>query len=365
MRGLLLVFLWLLAPPALGLEVRVLLASAPELAVVLPGPHAVWGPNGPLFARGAAATYRLRFRGGRVWLEGRAVGDRVSLVPRGDGGFVLGDRSYPGFLRVFAGKDGLLAVNVVDLEAYLEGVLPGEMPASFPLEALKAQAVIARTYALERLGSHATYDLCASAACQVYLGRGRAGPAQRAAIRATRGRILAFGGRPVRAVYHADSGGETASSYEVWGKVFPYLVPQPDPYTRARPWRYTPDPDRVRRALSKLGIDLGPFLGFEVLGRTESGRIGRLRVRGQRGAVVLEVPQVTGFLRALGLPSTLARVEGGRTFVGRGAGHGVGLSQWGARGLAARGFDYRAILGHYYPGTVLAPYVLKASRPAP
>ncbi len=365
MRAALIGLLLLLLGTGRALEVRVLLATAPVLEVALPGPHAVWGPAGPLFSRSNGATYRLRLEGGRVWLEGRALGDRASFVPQGGGGFVLDGRSYPGFLRVFAAEGGLLAVNVVDLEAYLEGVLPGEMPASFPLEALKAQAVIARTYALERLGSHPTYDLCASASCQVYLGRGRAGPAQRAAIRATRGRILAYRGRPVRAVYHADSGGETASSYEVWGKVFPYLVPRPDPYTRARGWRYAPPADRIARALAGLGLDLGTVRGFRVLGRTESGRIGRLEVRGSRGAAVLAVPQVTRFLRALGLPSTLARLEGPRVFVGQGSGHGVGLSQWGARGLARHGFDYRAILGHYYPGTVLAPYVVKASRPAP
>ncbi len=362
MRGAVLTLLLLLAFSGRALEVRVLLAVAPEATVALEGPHAVWGPAGVLFARGGAASYRLRLARGQVWLEGRPLGARASFVPQGAGGFRLGNRRYAGFLRVFAGENGLLLVNVVGLEAYLEGVLPGEMPASFPLEALKAQAVIARTYVLERLGSHPRYDLCASAACQVYLGRGRADPAQRAAIRATRGRVLAYRGRPVRAVYHADSGGKTASSYEVWGKVFPYLVPEPDPYTRARLWRYTPDEAAIRRALSAFGLGLGQVARFQVLGRTESGRIGRLRVEGSRGRAVLAVPQVTRFLRALGLPSTLARVEDGRTFVGQGSGHGVGLSQWGAKGLAEHGFDYRAILGHYYPGTVLAPFVLKASR---
>ena len=359
MRGLV-ALLWLFSL-ASALELRVLLFRAPEGEVRLLGGHAVWGPAGVLLSRGEGASYRVRYLRGQLWLEGKPVGDRLSFVPR-SGDLEVAGRRYPGFLRVLARDGGALWINVVELETYLEGVLPGEMPASFPLEALKAQAVIARTYALSRLGSDPDYDLCATSRCQVYLGRVEANPRYRAAIRATRGRLLAYRGRPVKAVYHADSGGRTASSREVWGKAYPYLRTQPDPYTRARLWRLTPDAEAVRRALSRLGIELGQVAGFEVLGRTESGRIGALRVRGSGGTAVLRTPQVTAFLRALGLPSTLARLEDGWTFVGQGSGHGVGLSQWGAKGLAERGYGWRAILGHYYPGTVLAPYVVEARR---
>ncbi len=359
MRGLI-VLLWLFSL-AFALELRVLLFEAPEGEVQLFGSHAVWGPAGVLFSREGPAKYRVRYVRGQLWLEGKPVGDRLSFVPRG-GDFAVRDRRYAGFLRVRAREGKALWVNVVELETYLEGVLPGEMPAFFPMEALKAQAVIARTYALARLGSRPDYDLCASSRCQVYLGKTATNPRYRAAIRATVGRLLAYAGRPVKAVYHADSGGRTASSDEVWGKTYPYLKTQPDPYTRARLWRVTPEADAVQSALRRFGLDLGQVAAFEVLGRTESGRIGALRVRGSKGEAVLRVPQVTGFLRALGLPSTLARLEDGWTFVGRGSGHGVGLSQWGARGLAERGYAWRAILGYYYPGTVLAPYVVEARR---
>jgi len=347
---------------AYALEVRVLLAEAPEGEVALLGAHTVWGPGGVVARADASARYAVRLQDGMIWLSGRALGTRVSLVPK-SGGFVLGERTYPGFLRLVVRGDRILWINVVEIETYLEGVLPGEMPAWFPLEAQKAQAVIARTYAIEHLGSDPDYDLCATARCQVYLGRTEASPAYRPAIQASRGYLLAYRGRPVKAVYHADSGGVTASSREVWGEALPYLVSRPDPYTRARGWREAPSDAQIAGVLAEFGVSLGSGVRFRVLRRTESDRIGRLRVEGSQGMVEFDLPQVTRFLRALGLPSTMAWVEeDGRTFTGRGLGHGVGLSQWGARGLAQKGYNYREILGYYYPGTVLAPYQVKSAR---
>jgi stage II sporulation protein D len=85
-------------------------------------------------------------------------------------------------------------------------------------------------------------------------------------------------------------------------------------------------------------------------------------VESPRASYRLVGPEATRFLRAIGLPSTLTWVEGGRVFVGRGSGHGVGLSQWGAKGFAEHGYDWREILGHYFPGTVIAPFVVRAQR---
>ena len=359
MRAALLLAL-LLAGKALALEVRVLVASGPELEVALDGPHTLWTPGGPLAKSEGPARYRVRLADGWVVVSGKRVGGKVSFVPR-SGGFRLGTRRYPGFLRVIARDGRLLAVNVVEIEDYLAGVLPGEMPAWFPLEALKAQAVIARTYALGKLGSDPDYDLTADSQHQVYLGTATH-PAYRRAVRASRERVLAYRGALARAVYHADYGGTTASSLEVWGRSFPYLVSRPDPYTRARSWTFSPGAAAVARALSAAGFELGRVRGMEVVWRTGSGRVGGLRISGDRGQILLEVPQVTSFLRGLGLPSTLAELTGPLSFRGRGEGHGVGLSQWGAKGMAERGFNFREILGHYYPGTALAPYVVEAPR---
>ena len=344
---------------ACALELKVLLQKEDAGVVELLGPHEVWRDGNLEFARSAPARYRVRRLGEEVWLEGRR-GRRFSLVPK-EGGFRLGERAYPGFLRLVAGEE-LLWVNVVEIEDYLEGVLPGEMPAWFPLEAQKAQVVLARTYALGRLGSHPEYDLCASARCHVYLGRVPEGRAYRAAIQATEGRILVYGGRPARAVYHADSGGMTASSLEVWGEAHPYLVVRPDPYTKREAWQKRLSPAAVREALAAAGFGVGTPRELRVLGRTASQRVAALMVVGSEGRAVLRGLDAGAFLRRLGLPSTMVWTPGGLRVLGRGRGHGVGLSQWGAKGLAERGFGYRAILGHYYPGTLLAPYRVQKRR---
>lgn len=339
-------------------EVRVLLAKTPAFEVVLEGPHVVFGPFGPLFYRKEGARYRLERTPKGLLVNGQFQPTPLSFVPK-KGAFVLGGQRYAGFLRVLKREGGLWLVNVVDLEAYVAGVLPGEMPASFPLEALKAQAVLARTYALEHLASHPDYDLCADASCQVYRGLVPLDPRYQRAIRATRGLLLAYRGSPAKALYHADSGGQTAAALEVWGRDFPYLKSRADPYTRKKPWRVAPDPRRVAAALKSA--DPGPFR-FAVEATSPSGRIAGLRVESPQATYRLAGPEATRFLRAIGLPSTLAWVEGGRVFAGRGSGHGVGLSQWGAKGLAERGYNWREILGHYFPGTVIAPFVVEAKR---
>lgn len=129
------------------------------------------------------------------------------------------------------------------------------MPASFPEEALKAQAVLARTFAVRRLNPLAPYDLCATEACQVYLGLSAETPRHERAVRATEGRVLSYAGQVASALYHADSGGMTAGSEEVFRKALPYLRPRPDPYAKGPKsvWQQAVRPEEAARALRALG----------------------------------------------------------------------------------------------------------------
>jgi stage II sporulation protein D len=274
--------------------------------------------------------------------------------------FALEGRAYRGGVRLVPQGERLLVVNLVPLEDYLLGVLPGEMPEGFPMEALKAQAVVARTFAVHRLNPRAPYDLCASELCQVYLGLSAEKPRYKEAVAATRSQVLSYGGQAISALYHADSGGMTAGSEEVFQRALPYLRPRPDPYARKSPWRRQVSPAQAERALLALGLAPKGRDLPQVLERSPSGRVWRVRLLG----VEVRGPEAQRLLRLMGLPSALADFQGFEA-VGQGAGHGVGLSQWGAKGMAEAGFGYREILGHYFPGTSLSDLLIgQASPPA-
>lgn len=348
--ALLLCCSWVLsqATPSDNLWVRVLLEEGKEARLEI-GDYQLKTPNGTSNQRGG--TVLLQWQQGQVVLNGTGVGPWAELVGNG---FSLGNRSYRGNILAIAEAGRLLLINRVWLEDYLKGVVPGEVPRTFPSEVLKAQAILARTYAIYRLNPRGNYDLCDDERCQVYLGFRSETPEHTAAIEATRGFIVSYNNRPISAVYHSDSGGMTAASEEVWGGALPYLIPRLDPYAQGprSTWLQTLDPGKVAQA---VGEAIGQVQSLQVLAYSPSGRPTRLRVVGSTRSVEYSGPAAGRLLRLLGLPSTRVVIEGLQV-TGRGAGHGVGLSQWGARGFALQGWDYRQILGHYYPGTFLANF---------
>ncbi|WP_243027448.1 SpoIID/LytB domain-containing protein [Thermus albus] len=326
-------------------------SAGPTLRVLLQ--EIAEGREVSLFLPEVQGVVRVRSMPQGVWVEGRVQPLWEFPGPY----FRLEGRSYRGGVRLLAQGGRLLVVNLVPLEDYLLGVLPAEMPESFPLEALKAQAVVARTFAVNRLNPQAPYDLCASQLCQVYQGLEVETLRHKEAVRATWGKVLSYEGRAISALYHADSGGMTAGSEEVFQRALPYLRPRPDPYAqgpRSR-WRLSVSPERAAALLKYMGY--GPKGGVAeapvVLERSASGRVWRLRLLG----VEVQGPEAQRLVRNLGLPSALVEFQGWEA-LGRGAGHGVGLSQWGAKGMAEAGYGYREILGHYFPGTFLSDLLL-------
>ncbi len=266
----------------------------------------------------------------------------------------------PVTLRVLHGG----TVAEMELEEYLVGVLRAEMPASFPLEALKAQTVAARTYTLYKLrsGSHgAGADICTDPACCQAWRDAEAGDAceekRKIAVAETAGEVVLYGGEPILAVFHAASAGRTRAAGDVWSGDLPYLQavdsPEaaeqiPDYYSRAD-FTAAEFRERVLEALPEANLSGEPenWLQDPVTdsaGSVETVEVGGVRVKG-------------GTLRsALGLRSacfTWETTGEGITFYVTGYGHGVGLSQYGAEAMAAAGADYREILLHYYVGTTI------------
>ncbi len=286
----------------------------------------------------------------------------VRLAPTEGGRLFIGIRPYRGLLELRRTASGRLTViNEIDLEEYLYGVLKMEVDPGWPADALRAQAVAARTLALYSLNRFASegYDVRATTDTQVYGGVTAEDPRTTTAVDETRGEVMTYQGRPIFAAYHSDSGGYTESSEFVWGGRYPYLKGVPDPYSTGAPnheWIVRMDlrafEDRLRRA----GRMVSDVSGIDVTEVTPSGRVGTVRITGAHGALMLKGNDLRAILGADLLRSTLFIVRLGPDeqpiveFLGRGSGHGVGLSQWGARGMAAAGRTYQEILSYYYTG---------------
>ncbi|HEY9670021.1 MAG TPA: SpoIID/LytB domain-containing protein [Waterburya sp.] len=273
-----------------------------------------------------------------------------------DNGYVwIGNRWYRGRTELVSTSKGLTAVNYVDLEQYLYSVLGAEMSANWPLEALKAQAVAARSYALYKRATTANgvYDVGDTTTWQVYKGLETEATSTQKAVQATAGQVMIYDGKVILAVFHAASGGHTENVEDIWkSPLIPYLrgVEDYDQGTPAYEW----SKHFSRHQLSSRISGVGSVISMTAERTTPQGRIVTMLVKGDRGTRRISG---TDLRSALGLKSTLFVVNptsDGFTLQGRGYGHGLGLSQWGARNLAVKGVNYQQILSHYYQNVTLA-----------
>lgn len=285
-----------------------------------------------------------------------------------EGGYVyIGDKWYRGRTHVIATAGGLTAVNYVDLESYLFSVVGAEMPVSWPLEALKAQAVAARTYALYKRqhNRNPVFDVGDTTAWQVYGGLAEEANTTQMAVSATNGQVLTYNGQIIESVFHSSSGGHTENVENVWSSPRPYLrgVQDFDQQAPVYQWQVEFSATDLQRRITGVGR----ILTITPEEMTPTGRLVSARIRGDRGTRVISGNELR---RALGLRSTLfsiipemgriASAGGGASIPvsfsinGRGFGHGVGMSQWGAYGMAGQGYNYQQILGHYFQGASLA-----------
>ena len=365
--------------------------------------------------RGAVQLSRLHVRrqGRAWWLDSPQLGQRRlpaggTLVVQTDDprGIWLGPRRYGGALHLALRDGRLQVVNHLEIETYLASVVGSEMPQAWPMAALQAQAVAARTYALRQRGRTGGFDLKSTVSSQVYRGLESATPRTEEAVNSTRSLVMVHGGRLINAVFHSSSGGATEPSGEVWRHQLPYLVSVRD-HDQSSPvhrWEQHFDAAQLRTAF----LETGGLQKLEVLRTSSTGRLRSVRAQGPRGTLVISGRELR---QRLGLKSTkvrfnwitgtldepggswrdsasgIARANGAPlssflpqpstawapllppppppagsrpgtvlTVQGQGFGHGVGMSQWGARGLAEQGADFRQILQHYYRGITIRPF---------
>ncbi|NLW55467.1 MAG: SpoIID/LytB domain-containing protein [Firmicutes bacterium] len=302
-------------------------------------------------------------------------------------------RAYRGAIQLLPFPAGMTIVNHVTMEEYLYAVVPSEMPSSWPAAALEAQAIAARTYAFANLGSYNRrgFDLMGSVASQAYNGVTSENPAVRRAVDATRGQILTYNDKPISAFYSANSGGYSAVPPATWNFNPPYLQAAPDKMVPAHDglpspatladWvtkripSYSSNPKYSARSAYRWQVivprveierrlqnkaKIGRITGIITVGRATCGRVDHVLVQGTEGQFRISGDSIRSSLGGLrsnlfvvapkmgpdGLPAFFI-------FTGAGFGHGVGMDQSGAAGMAADGYSAQAILGHYYPGTTI------------
>ncbi|MBI3591866.1 MAG: SpoIID/LytB domain-containing protein [Candidatus Melainabacteria bacterium] len=290
----------------------------------------------------------------------------VQLIPESKNGLVFCNKSwYRGTLILLTNKDkkNITVVNKLDLEDYLLSVVPSEIPNNWNRETLKAQSIAARSYALGYLGRRRNkgYDLESSVEDQVYLGVSSEKRSTSQAVKETSGIILVDeNNKPLIALYHSSGGGYTDSIENLWNeKPSAHIKPRPD-YDDNSPhfkWFRSYELKEANMLLSTLNI--GDITDIVPLSRSISQRVTWIEIKGVNGNAKIRGEEFRKFLKLPSSKFNLKIENNYLKFAGRGFGHGLGLSQWGAKALAEEGFTYEQILAHYYPGARLVKWTNK------
>ncbi len=297
--------------------------------------------------------------------------NKVKLVVKSsDGrGIWVGQKRYSGILNLLVLESEILVINILGIEKYLSSVVGSEMPAKWPLEALKAQAIASRTYALKQKGNP-IYDIDSTQKNQVYNGLESRTYKTIRAVRSTRSLVLTYKNKLINALFHSSSGGMTENSQDVWKNEYPYLSSVRD-FDRNNPklqWKKKFSSGE----LQKLFPEIGGIKKIEILNITNTGRVKNVKIFGKYGS-----DQISGvdIRKRMNLKSTFMRfkfikdkkyisdndnsnnpIEKTLIVFGQGSGHGVGMSQWGARYMASKGQKAERILKHFYKGVRIKPF---------
>ncbi|TCK92852.1 stage II sporulation protein D [Natranaerovirga hydrolytica] len=382
------------------------------------------GKYGVTYHQGSDNKYRVRMNASEYSIIFENSFDHPQFITtdasEGINVLDLGTRQYRGKIEIGRyGKEGITAINILPIEEYLYGVVPGEIIPSWPMESLKAQAVAARTYAMyykdvaPKYGNE-PYTLCDTTNSQVYYGYSSENENTNKAIDRTKGEMVYYNHSIIPTYFFSTSGGHTENSENVWSATVPYLTGVPDIYElepERRPWVKVHTSESIEEALNRYNVNIGTVLDIEVDGMSNAGRVMTLNIIGSEGDYAINKETIRVWL---GLNSrkfklvkentpehtivnvqnshnkdlkladdlyvingngevnkvmdaeeqfiilsgtnidnypTLQSDNGEFIFVGQGWGHGVGLSQSGAKGMALHGYTYKEILEYYYTGT--------------
>jgi stage II sporulation protein D len=340
--------------------VRVAVQRAPALAVTGRALEVRTALDAPGEAVGAA--FRVEQVGPFV-SDGERLAPRLWVEDASGEPLRVGGLELVGPLEVIATADSLLAVDLVDLESYVASVVGAEMPPGWPRAALEAQAIAARTYVLKKISetkAEAEFHVESTVLHQVYKGRASSDPRTRAAAEATRGVVVQWEGKLADTFFFAHCAGRTETADDAFGRGAPYLrsvACRGVEGAAGLDWTRRMPLAQVSARLRSAGTIGDELTDVQVVSHTKGGRAASARLVTEHGKRTIPAPELRRLLGFRELPSldfTVRREKGELVFRGQGAGHGVGLCQWCARGMAAGGTESRGILAHFYPGTVLA-----------
>ena len=280
--------------------------------------------------------------------------EQAEKVESLNGRVFFNGQSYSGSFEIMKDGNGLYVINSLPFEKYIEGVVASEVKNDWGMEALKAQAVISRTYAIfnRNLNTEKNFHLTSSVLHQLYKGD-NTDPLITQAVEGTKGEILTYEGSPINALYHATCEGKTELPEEVWAESYPYMKSvecngRNAPYES---WQKKFTFEQINKALGIDGIK-----DITITSYTSTGRAKTLKIVTETSETEIKATELRKLLGYKELPSTHFSIIKNDTeviFNGKGYGHGVGLSQWGALEMAKQGKSYREILAHYYPGTII------------
>ena len=301
------------------------------------------------------------------------ISNNKSLIIRSSDrrGIWINSKRYSGKINIVFRNNKILVINVLGVEKYLNSVVGSEMPHKWHIEALKAQAIASRTYALKKT-NNGLFDIDSTQTNQVYNGLESSTFKTRRAVRETRSLVITYKNKLINALFHSSSGGMTENSEAVWSDPYPYLVTVKDFDQKNPKIRWNKEVSKSE--LKEIFPIIGGIQQIEVLNITETGRIKNLKIIGTFGDKVITGKE---FRSKLGLKSTLFRPTISEDFhdkkdlnnqsniqfhpfliiSGMGAGHGVGMSQWGARYMADKGYKANQILKYFYKGVNIKPFI--------
>ncbi|TAK09079.1 MAG: SpoIID/LytB domain-containing protein [Candidatus Manganitrophaceae bacterium] len=348
-----------------GETIRVaLVENAAQVLVTSSEGFFIKTPSGERLSDHPVTSAEIRIQKGLVVNRKETLEKELLFLPRRGGKIAVNRQIFDGVISIKKRPEGLLVVNEIDIERYLQGVVPAEMPPDWEMEALKVQAVISRTYALYQRESRRgkEYDLVNSVLGQVYQGDSIKDSRASLAIAQTRGQVLTYEGGLALTFFHSTSAGPTEDASERWNISLPYLKGVSCPLDRDSPyheWKRTISLDALESALGKMGYPVGAIATLAPLQWSRAGRLLTVRILYSGGELIVKAEDLRKALGYKILPSTHFTIDSfGREVQirGMGYGHGVGLCQWGAKVMAESGLNFDEILLYYYPGVTLQSY---------